>query len=449
MNKISECRDVAWWQAPALPPSAHMSSTVRLPGSKSLTARWMLLAAISTQTTRLIGALDSADTRAMGRALAQLGARVHWNLDACVIKPFPRSDTGQLIIRGGVHIKAGQSGTVMRFILPLAAMAHGTATVDCADNARHRPISGLVTALGELGVSIASQPANRSGFPLTIHGRGQLLGGTVTVDARASSQYISALLLAAPFMKNGLTIHLAHHELPSAPHVEMTVRVLQSCGIDVVANDGSWAIQPPDSSRITLPHDVTIEPDLSNAGPFLAAAMVAGGTVTIENWPAYSQQPGMAYLALLHRAGATFAEKSPGNLTCHGPATIRPLSVDMHDVGELVPTIAAICAFADGQSRLSNIGHLRGHETDRLQAITKELTKLGISATTTADDLIINGHPRALHGADLNSYADHRMATFGAILGLRVPGIRVANMETTAKTFPQFVSMWETMVTNG
>ncbi|QJC21339.1 3-phosphoshikimate 1-carboxyvinyltransferase [Arcanobacterium buesumense] len=441
------------WQAPTLPPYARLTSTIRLPGSKSLTARWMILAALARRTTRLVGALDSADTRTMAHALEQLGARVYWNLDACVIKPFPRTSTGKIIIRGGVRIHAGQAGTVMRFILPLAAMARGPVEIDCADNARHRPIDGLVTALRDLGVHITStQPQSANGplaFPFVVHGKGHLAGGTVAVDAQASSQYISALLLAGALMENGLTVHLKHHLLPSTPHVNMSVEVLAECGISVVVGDHSWHVEPVPHADLILPQTLTIEPDLSNAGPFLVAAMVSGGDVTIDNWPTQSNQPGMAYLDLLHQAGATFTERTAGKLTCRGPATIAPLSADMHDVGELVPSIAALCAYADGQSHLTNIGHLRGHETDRLHAITQTLAHVGIPAVATTDALIIQGNPRALHAGDLDSYADHRMATCGAILGLRVPGIRVANMEATAKTFPQFVSMWETMVMNG
>lgn len=472
---ISDSPENSWWHAPTVPANYRLTSRISLPGSKSLTARWMILAATGSEPVELYGALKSQDTFVMAEALTTLGAQVKWNAHSCIIYPLPRTESGHIRIRGNISIHAHQAGTVMRFILPLAAMATGKVTIECATNARHRPISGLVRALTDLGVTITSPSTTGVNFPLTIEAHGPITGGRLTLDSGASSQFLSALLLSAPLMENGLVIDLSPQQLPSAPHVAMTVDVMRQAGHTVVVDNNSWSVlptkpnprpigdlktasaaQPPSAQRKSVHtgygQRIDIEPDLSNAGPFLGAAMVTGGEITIENWPQNSTQPGRAYLELLRMAGGKLHVQptaAGSKLICHGPQTIKPLDVDMGDVGELVPTIAAICAFAPGRSFLRNIGHLRGHETDRLEALTATLNRVGVSAYTRGDTLVIDADPRKLHGGDLHSYADHRMATCGAILGLGIAGVRVDNIEATAKTFPQFATMWQTMITNG
>lgn len=432
-----------------------------LPGSKSLTNRYLLAAALGEEPAVIRRPLISRDTALMAQALAAMGARVEGDGAAIVVTPGPLR---------GARIDVGLAGTVMRFVPPIALFARGEVVFDGDEAARARPIAPLVRALEQLGGQIAhsTSASGQAALPMTVKGKGAVAGGTVEIDASGSSQFVSALLLAAPRMEKGLDIRHTGRRIPSAPHIAMTVDVLREAGIAVRAIDGSGrsgglspSVEPPPGNgsaargglgaeppgsptRWTvepgIPRigDVTVEPDLSNAGPFLAAAMATGGE-TILDWPD-SRQPGSAYRELFEAMGA-HTRAADGRLALRGPATIGPIDADMHDVGELVPTVAAVAAFADGPSALRNIGQLRGHETDRLAALVAELTKVGATAQIEGDDLLIEpGSPRP---ATIETYADHRMATFGAILGLRIPGLRVANVETTAKTFPQFVDMWE------
>ena len=449
----------AVWTAPQ--PSGPVRANVSLPGSKSLTNRYLLAAALGEEPAVIRRPLISRDTALMAQALAAMGARVEGDGAAIVVTPGPLR---------GARIDVGLAGTVMRFVPPIALFARGEVVFDGDEAARARPIAPLVRALEQLGGQIAhsTSASGQAALPMTVKGKGAVAGGTVEIDASGSSQFVSALLLAAPRMEKGLDIRHTGRRIPSAPHIAMTVDVLREAGIAVRAIDGSGrsgglspSVEPPPGNgsaargglgaeppgsptRWTvepgIPRigDVTVEPDLSNAGPFLAAAMATGGE-TILDWPD-SRQPGSAYRELFEAMGA-HTRAADGRLALRGPATIGPIDADMHDVGELVPTVAAVAAFADGPSALRNIGQLRGHETDRLAALVAELTKVGATAQIEGDDLLIEpGSPRP---ATIETYADHRMATFGAILGLRIPGLRVANVETTAKTFPQFVDMWE------
>lgn len=450
---------LAVWTAPQ--PSGPVRAHVSLPGSKSLTNRYLLAAALGEEPAVIRRPLISRDTALMAQALAAMGAGVEGDGAAIVVTPGPLR---------GARINVGLAGTVMRFVPPIALFARGDVVFDGDEAARTRPIAPLVRALEQLGGQIAhsTSASGQAALPMTVKGKGAVAGGTVEIDASGSSQFVSALLLAAPRMEKGLDIRHTGRRIPSAPHIAMTVDVLREAGIAVRAIDGSGrsgglspSVEPPPGNgsaargglgaeppgsptRWTvepgIPRigDVTVEPDLSNAGPFLAAAMATGGE-TILDWPD-SRQPGSAYRELFEAMGAR-TRAADGRLALRGPATIGPIDADMHDVGELVPTVAAVAAFADGPSALRNIGQLRGHETDRLAALVAELTKVGAKAQIEGDDLLIEpGPPRP---ATIETYADHRMATFGAILGLRIPGLRVANIETTAKTFPQFVDMWE------
>ena len=452
----------AVWTAPQ--PSGPVRANVSLPGSKSLTNRYLLAAALGEEPAVIRRPLISRDTALMAQALTAMGAGVEGDGAAIVVTPGPLR---------GAHVDVGLAGTVMRFVPPIALFARGDVVFDGDEAARTRPIAPLVRALEQLGGQIAhsTSASGQASLPMTVKGKGAVTGGTVEIDASGSSQFVSALLLAAPRMERGLDIRHTGRRIPSAPHIAMTVDVLREAGIAVRAIDGSgrsgglspsvepspcngsdacgglgaepadppgqptrWTVEP----GIPRIGDVTVEPDLSNAGPFLAAAMATGGE-TILDWPD-SRQPGSAYRELFEAMGAR-TRAADGRLALRGPATIAPLDADMHDVGELVPTVAAVAAFANGPSALRNIGQLRGHETDRLAALVAELTKVGATAQIEGDDLLIEpGPPKP---ATIETYADHRMATFGAILGLRIPGLRVANVETTAKTFPQFVDMWE------
>lgn len=434
------------WAAPFHP--GPVDAAVRLPGSKSLTNRYLVLAALGEEPARIHRPLFARDTVLMARGLAGMGAALSHEGRTLTLTPGPL---------GSARIQAGLAGTVMRFIPAVAAFTVGDVTVDGDPAARTRPMDPVVRALRDLGVEVehAADASGRAVLPVTVHGTGSVGGGSVEIDASASSQFVSALLLAAPRMERGLDLRHVGPPVPSSPHIAMTVEVLRAAGIAVSAlvGDGSpaglpssarpgrpaarWTVEPG-TPRLG---DVTVEADLSNAGPFLAAAMVTGGRTAVLDWPARTAQGGEALRGIFTAMGGRAVyDPDASTLRLQGPHRIAPLDADMHDVGELVPTVAAVAAFADGPSRLRNIGQLRSHETDRLAAIAAELARAGGSARIEGDDLVIQ--PRPLRGARLESYADHRMATFGAILGLRVEGIEVAGVETTAKTFPQFTDMW-------
>jgi len=420
------------WAAPS--STAPLDATVDVPGSKSLTNRYLVLAALATGPGRLRGALRSRDTLLMANALATLGAGITGADGAdsdWLITPAP--------LRGPVAIDCGLAGTVMRFMPAVAALANGSVRFDGDEGARVRPMAPILTALRALGVHI---PAAGTGdhLPFTVAGRGTVRGGSVDVDASGSSQFVSGLLLAAPRFEQGLTVHHTGTTLPSLPHIDMTVQVLREAGVRVDdSRPAIWRVAPgPIDAR-----DVRVEPDLSNAGPFLAAALVAGGTVRVPGWPATTTQPGALLPAILERMGAR--TRLDGDLlSVTGTGVVHGLDLDLHEAGELAPTIAALAALADSPTRLRGIAHLRGHETDRLAALATEITRLGGQAEQTSDGLVIT--PRALRPGTVRTYSDHRMATAGAILGLRQPGVLVEDIATTAKTLPGFTGLWQRML---
>ncbi|MET0907879.1 MAG: 3-phosphoshikimate 1-carboxyvinyltransferase, partial [Ilumatobacteraceae bacterium] len=280
----------------------------------------------------------------------------------------------------------------------------------------------------------------RASLPFTVHGTGRVGGGEITIDASTSSQFVSGLLLAAARFDDGLTLTHSGERLPSMPHIEMTIAALADRGIRVTSPSvGVWRVEPGTIAG----RDVDIEPDLSNAAPFLAAAVVTGGTVTVTGWPAETTQVGAELLDLLPRFGATVVLEGD-RLTVTGPATVTGADFDLTTAGELAPALTAIAALADSPSTITGIGHIRHHETDRLAALATEINKLGGKVTELDDGLRIE--PQPLTGGTWLSYHDHRMATTGAIIGLVVPGVVIENIATTAKTLPQFPELWATMV---
>lgn len=435
--------ELAW---PAPVAAGPLDAVVPVPGSKSLTNRYLLLAALAAEPTQLRRPLHSRDSVLMVEALRALGVHVeHVDADG---RPDP-AGSDLLIdpapLRGPAEVDCGLAGTVMRFVPPLAALADGTVTFDGDPRARQRPMGRLIEALRDLGAQVDDD--GRGALPFTVHGTGGLPGGVVEVEASASSQFVSGLLLIAPHLEQGLDLRRVG-PMPSQPHAAMTVEVLRERGVVVdvsVGDDGEparWQVHPgPVAGGL-----VAVEPDLSNAGPFLAAALVAGGRVRVPGWPTRTSQAGDRLRELLVRMGAS-VELGPAGLTVAGTGAIDPLDVDLHDAGELTPTIAALCTLADGPSRLRGVAHLRGHETDRLAALVTEINRLGGQARETEDGLEIE--PGQLHGARLETYHDHRMATFAAIVGLRVAGTEVVDVETTTKTLPDFTRMWTDMVATG
>ncbi|SDO30521.1 3-phosphoshikimate 1-carboxyvinyltransferase [Geodermatophilus sp. DSM 45219] len=405
-----------------------VDAVVALPGSKSLTARALVLAALADGPSRLVRPLRARDTDLMAAGLRALGVRVDEDGADWVVTP------GEL--RGPAEVDAGLAGTVLRFLPPVAALAEGPVRLDGDPRLHERPNAGLIAALRDLGVRVDDDGRGRA--PFTVHGTGRVGGGAVTVDASESSQIVSGLLLAAARFDEGVDLTLAGG-LPSMPHVEMTVESLRERGVDVVPTGRGWRVPPgPVAAR-----DEVLEPDLSNAAPFLAAALVTGGRVTVRDWPTATTQPGGRLDALLGAMGAS-VQRVDGGLQVTGGPTIRPLVADLGEVGELTPVLAALCALADGTSRLTGVGHLRGHETDRLQALEEVLTAVGAHVEQLPDGLVVT--PGARRPATLDSYADHRMVHAAAVLGLAVEGVEVRDPGAVSKTLPDFVDRWDAML---
>lgn len=414
--------------------TAPLDARLVIPGSKSLTNRELVLSALAERPSVLHAPLRARDTLLMVEALRSLGTGVvDADDDSWLVTP------GQLA--GGVDIQAGLAGTVMRFIPPVAALAEGAVTIDGDEHARKRPMHTTIASLRALGVEV--DDGGRDALPFTIRGTGGVEGGEIAIDASASSQFVSGLLLAAPRFRSGLVLRHDGERLPSLPHIEMTLAALRARGVTVSSPEpATWVIAPgPIAGR-----GLSIEPDLSNAGPFLSAALVAGGRVTITGWPSATTQVGDLFRVLLPRFGATVSLSSDGELQVDGGAGYRGgsrwegVDLDLSEGGELAPTFAALAALATTPSRITGIGHLRGHETDRLAALAAEIGGLGGRVTELPDGLSFD--PAPLHGGPWKAYADHRMATTGALLGLVVPGIEVDDIATTSKTLPDFPGMW-------
>jgi 3-phosphoshikimate 1-carboxyvinyltransferase len=346
--------------------------------------------------------------------------------------------TGGPLHADGARVDVGNAGTVARFVPPVAALATGPVHLDGDPRMRERPLGPLLEALRSLGVEIDDE--RRAALPLTIHGTGRVTGGSVRLDASESSQLISGLLLAAPRYDDGVTVHHVGPPVPSTPHLAMTVDALRRAGASVDDSEPDvWRVDPGELRARTW----DIEPDLSSAAPFLAAAVVTGGRVTVERWPESSTQPGAELPDVFTRMGA-HVERAPGRLTVQGPDAVTGIDVDLHDIGELTPVLAAVAAVARTPSRLSGVAHLRRHETDRLAALRTELQRLGGEVSETADGLEIR--PAELHGGTVQTYDDHRIAMAAAVLGLVVPDVEVENIATTAKTLPDFPERWVQML---
>lgn len=420
------------WPAPTA--AGPISGTQQIPGSKSVTNRALILAALAAGPSTIVGTLRSRDTDLMMDALRSLGVDI-----TPADGTDPAKCTDFTITPGQLHggdVECGLAGTVMRFVPAVAAFAEGTSRFDGDPQARVRPMSTILDALRNLGVE-----AEGDRLPFTVTGGTTPRGGRVDIDASGSSQFVSGLLLAGARFAEGLEIHHTGDSLPSQPHIDMTMDMLRAAGVTVTQEGKTWRAEP----GLIQGHEWVIEPDLSNATPFLAAAAVTGGSVTVPHWPAETTQPGDAIRGILTEMGCdvTLAD---GALTVTGPADgqLTGIERDMGNIGELTPTVAALAALATTPSRLTGVAHLRGHETDRLAALTAEINALGGHCEELADGLAIT--PADLHGGTWHSYADHRMATAGSIIGLKVPGIGVEDVETTAKTLPGFAQMWEAMV---
>lgn len=432
----------AGWRAPRA--SGPLASRVSLPGSKSLTNRELVLSALADGPSLLRRPLHSRDSLLMIEALRSLGVSIVEVPGDGPYGPDLRITPPHDGLTGSTAIDCGLAGTVMRFLPPVAALALGPVAFDGDEGARRRPMRTTIDSLRALGVEVTDD--GRGMLPFSLWGTGAVRGGEIEIDASASSQFVSGLLLAAPRFTEGLVLRHTGDRLPSMPHIEMTIATLAARGVTVTSPEpGLWVVVPGTISAA----EIDIEPDLSNAAPFLVAALIAGGTVAVEGWPHSTTQVGADLEDLLPRFGAVVRREGDalvvdGGVGICGGASVPGIDLDLSTGGELAPALVALAALASGPSTITGIGHLRGHETDRLAALAAELTGLGGAVTELDDGLAIE--PRALHGGPWKAYEDHRMATAGAIIGLAVDAVLVDDISTTAKTLPQFPELWAGML---
>jgi 3-phosphoshikimate 1-carboxyvinyltransferase len=446
----SQSANGAMWPAP-FRGSKPVNARVVIPGSKSVTNRALILAAQATSPSILRRPLVSRDSELMVTGLRQLGIDVQ----EIEVESSGAGSTKEMAwkitpapLKGPAAIDVGNAGTVMRFLPPLAALAQGAISFDGDPRSHERPLGPVIKALEELGISI--DHGNRYSLPLSLVGTGKIPGGEIDIDASASSQFLSALLLIGPNTVNGITARHVGGELPSMPHIEMTVEMLRDFGatVHVDAAKKTWRVEP----GALHGKDMVIEPDLSNAAPFLSIAMVCGGSITIADWPQKTTQPGDQLRTLLRDMGAQISLNADGlTLTANSEKSalrdapkIVGIDVDLHDVGELTPSIAALAALADSPSHLRGIAHLRLHETDRLDALTREINSIG--GKVTEEHSALHFEPSALRAGVFHTYEDHRLATAGAVIGLVTPGIEVENIATTRKTLTDFPGLWKSLV---
>lgn len=427
------------WPAPLRGRNA-VSARVVIPGSKSVTNRALILAAQADSPSTLRRPLISRDTELMvaglkamcvGVADQQVGDDLAWKITPAKLQ-------------GPAKVDVGNAGTVMRFLPPLSALAHGDISFDGDPRSYERPLAPVISALEELGIEIEHE--GRYSLPLVVKGKGSIPGGELTIDASASSQFLSALLLIAPSTTNGITATHKGGALPSMPHIDMTVQMLRDFGAKVTVDKAAqnWRVESGPLHGV----DLVIEPDLSNAAPFLSIAMVCGGSITIADWPKQTTQPGDQLREILTQMGAQVSFSEAG-LTLTGGESIHGIDIDLHDVGELTPAIAALAALADSPSHLRGIGHLRLHETDRLAALTREINSLGGNVVEDETSLRITpagAFGKGLHGGTFHTYDDHRLATAGAVIGLVIDDVQIENVATTRKTLPDFPGLWQSLI---
>jgi 3-phosphoshikimate 1-carboxyvinyltransferase len=447
------------WQAPAAAGAVH--ALVRLPGSKSMTNRALVLAALAAGPTTIRNPLTARDTTLMADALRALGtvigtergeqaAALRAAAPDWLVTPGPRS--GGPAGAGSATVDVGNAGTVLRFVPPVAALRYADVDFRGDPRASLRPVGPLLAGLRDLGATI--DDGGRGALPFVVQGRGAVRGGTVTLDASASSQLVSGLLLAAPCYDKGAELRHEGGRVPSAPHLAMTVQMLRDAGAEVETGSRSrggtggggsvpdmWRVHP----GVLAPGTVTVEPDLSNAGPFLAAALVTAGTVTVAGWPQRTSQPAALILDVLTRMGAVCTQTADG-MQVTGSGEIRGITANLADVSELTPVLTALAALASGPSVFTGIGHQRAQESNRLAALAGEIGALGGDIAELPDGLAIRPRPLRAGGTVFASYDDHRLVMAAAVLALAVPGLRVRNAATVGKTFPGFTGAWAAML---
>ncbi|TKB28455.1 3-phosphoshikimate 1-carboxyvinyltransferase [Desulfopila sp. IMCC35006] len=411
----------------AIKPIAHVDAVIEVPGSKSLTQRALIAASLAQGTSRLFGPLESEDTQYSSAALMQMGIAIDKN------KEWRVQGNGGLIQPAAGPIFLGNNGTATRFLTSVASLGNSSYVIDGDPRMYQRPIEPLMHALQGWGVDIIATRGTGCP-PLAINGKG-IAGGTTILPEGKSSQYLSSLLLVAPYAKTPAVLKV-EGEVLSRPYVAMTLSVMDAFGIAVECT--------PDFSFFSIPQgcyrarEYRIEGDASNASYFWAAAAVTGGRVTVTNVPVPSLQGDAMLVPLLGRMGCEVTRSGNG-ITLQGASRLEGIRVDMGDMPDVVPTLAVVAAFAHGTTVIENIAHLRIKECDRLSAMVAELTKLGVKVEEKDAAMIIHGEGgEGLHGAAIETYADHRMAMSLAVAGLRIPGVRITGEQCVAKSFPDF-----------
>lgn len=424
------------WPAP-FRGKKPVDASVIIPGSKSVTNRALILAAQASSPSIIRKPLVSRDSELMSAGLVAMGVAIESGSDE--EGEFWRVTPAASGLRGPAKVDVGNAGTVMRFLPPLAALAQGDISFDGDPRSYERPLGPVIKALEDLGITIEHQ--GRYSLPMVMKSQGAVPGGELTIDASASSQFLSALLLVGPSMKNGITVKHSGGALPSMPHIEMTVEMLRDFGATVTVDKATqtWRVEPGALNGL----DLVIEPDLSNAAPFISLAMVCGGSITIKDWPKRTTQPGDQLREIFTEMGA-HVEFVEDGLKVSGGESIHGIDIDLHDVGELTPSIAALAALADSPSHLRGIGHLRLHETDRLAALTREINGLG--GAVEEEETALHIKPAPMHSGVFHTYEDHRLATAGAVIGLVIEGIEVENIATTRKTLTDFPGLWKSLL---
>src|SRR5215469_6062014 len=431
------------WATPLASPA--MRANVRLPGSKSITNRALLLAALAAGPTTVVGPLRARDTELMAAATSSLGAWIDFGNPADDVTAWTVTPGWK---PGPVSVTVGNAGTVLRFVPPVAALGTGDVEFTGDPRASERPVGPVLTGLRQVGVQI--NDGGRGAVPFFVRARGAVRGGQVRLDASDSSQFVSGLMLAAPRYEQGVQITHTGPRIPSAQHIAMTAAMLSAAGAEVETGvTGRGDDQAPNWWRVLpgrlAPGTVTVEPDLSNAAPFLAAALVTGGEVTIADWPTQSLQAVTQIQDVFGRMGAAW-QRTSGGMRIRGSGRIHGVTADLRDVNELTPVLTALAALADSPSEFTGIAHMRLHETDRLAALAREIGALGGQVTELADGLRVQPRPLRAGDTPFDSHDDHRLVMAAAVLGLAVPGLLVHNAGTVAKTFPSFNSQWEQML---
>lgn len=417
------------WFAPVA--SVPIEAACAIPGSKSESNRALVLAALGNGPSKLTGVLKARDTELMISGLRKLGVEITLEGDSALVDP-PREFEA-------ADIDCGLAGTVARFLPPLAALGTGESSFYGDPKMSERPISPLLDGLKQLGAVCTADSV-----PFSISTPNGLSGREVTIDSSGSSQFVSGLLLSAARFPNGIVLRHEGNSVPSLPHIEMTMSMLRQRGIGVSYADLTWTVEPGEISAL----DQRIEPDLSNAAAFLIAGVITGGKVTVPGWPAETTQPGDLIRDVFEKLGAS-SEPGPDGLSAWTEGELVGCDLDMHAASELTPAVAALAVFANGVTRITGVGHIRGHETNRIEAIVRELRALGVNAEELTDGLAIEGvgaSGKLSPTRPFDTYADHRMVHLGALLALKCEELKVSDPQAAAKTMPDFVQRWEAMV---